>query len=156
MRLARLVLIVPVLAVGLSLASCGNFDPTAIFDNEFFNNKKKLPGERVPVFPEGTPGVAQGVPPDLVKGYQAPPEPEPVREAQPAEKPKPRPKPKLVAKPKQESKPMAVTVQPAPSQPAWPEPPSQQAAQQPPAGGGGFGSPRPPGGVAWPDPPPAR
>ena len=52
-----------------------SFDPTAIFDLDIFNTKKKLPGERQPVFPEGTPGVSQGVPPELVKGYQAAPEP---------------------------------------------------------------------------------
>ena len=44
---------------------------------EMFNTKKKLPGERRAVFPEGTPGVPQGVPQELVKGYQPPAEPEP-------------------------------------------------------------------------------
>ena len=37
------------------------------------------------MFPEGVPGVPQGVPPDMVKGYQPPPEaPPPVVEAKPA------------------------------------------------------------------------
>ena len=67
------------------------------------------------MFPEGTPGVSQGVPQELVKGYQAPAEPEPAaQQAQPAEaKPKPKPKPKIVAKPKDESAPTAVTVRPS-------------------------------------------
>src|SRR5262249_13152344 len=34
----------------------------------------KLPGDRKPVFPEGVPGVAQGIPPDLMKGNQPQPE----------------------------------------------------------------------------------
>src|SRR5204863_2237267 len=102
-------------ALGLTavLAGCENFDPTAIFDSELFNTKKRLPGERRPVFPEGTPGITQGVPPDLVKGYQAPAEapgaPQTTATAAPKqaaadpaeEKPKPKPKlkPKHVAKP---------------------------------------------------------
>ena len=75
-RFARMTLIVPALSLGLMLAGCESFDPTAIFDAEIFNTKKKLPGDRQAVFPEGTPGVPQGVPQELVKGYQAP-EPEP-------------------------------------------------------------------------------
>src|SRR5215472_10591021 len=93
---ARIALTAAALALGLALAGCENFDPTAIMDNDLFSTKKKLQGERHPVFPEGTPGVPQGVPPELVKGYQAPPEPEPVKQAQPAEsKPKAKPKPKV-------------------------------------------------------------
>ena len=76
-RFARVALTASVLSAGTLLASCGtydpsSFDPTAIFDMEIFNTKKKLPGERKPVFPEGTPGVTQGVPQELVKGYQEP------------------------------------------------------------------------------------
>ena len=147
---ARIILIVPALSLGLALAGCESFDPTAVFDAEIFNTKKKLPGERRAVFPEGTPGVSQGVPQELVKGYQ-PSEPEQPPQAPPAEaKPKPKPKPKVVAKPKEESTPTAVTVRPQAqpqqsSQPQWPDPPpppQQQRSQS--------------GGVAWPDPPPIR
>ena len=74
-RFARIALTVPVLSLGLALAGCESFDPTSILDMEIFNTKKKLPGDRRAVFPEGTPGVPQGVPQELVKGYQAPPEP---------------------------------------------------------------------------------
>jgi hypothetical protein len=148
-RIVRITITATALSFGLLLAGCESFDPTAIFDAEIFNTKKKLQGERKPVFPEGTPGVPQGVPQELVKGYQPPPEepkeaavPEPKAEA----KPKPKPKPKVAARP-----------------PAPPAQQSQPAAQQPQAtaGGGWPSPPPPPGGVApsasgpaWPDPPP--
>ena len=54
------------------------------------SSKTPLQGERRPVFPTGVPGVPQGVPPEIVKGYQPPAEaPPPVVEAKPA-KPKPK------------------------------------------------------------------
>ena len=37
---------------------------------ELFDTKKKLPGERKPVFPDGVPGVTSGVPPEMMKGYR--------------------------------------------------------------------------------------
>jgi outer membrane biosynthesis protein TonB len=163
-RFARVTLTVSALSLGLLLAGCESFDPTAIFDSELFNTKKKLPGDRRPVFPEGTPGVPQGVPQEYVKGYQAPAEPEPQQQAtvEPAEKakPKPKPKPKVVARPPDQSNPTPVTVRPSPSQaqsqpPAqtqWPDPPTQQ--RQPAAGQWpGTSQPSSGGGVAWPDPP---
>ena len=55
-----------VLAAGLALAGCEDQKLLELFDN-----KAKLSGTRVPVFPEGVPGVQQGVPPELMKGYQA-------------------------------------------------------------------------------------
>ena len=96
----RIAVTASVLSFGLLLGGCETFDPTAIFDSEIFNTKKKLPGERRAVFPEGTPGVPQGVPQELVKGYQ-PPEPEPPPPAEAKAKPKPKPKPKIVAQPKE-------------------------------------------------------
>ncbi len=51
---------------GLALAGCDDQRLLQMFDS-----KAKLSGNRVPVFPEGVPGVQQGVPPELVKGYQA-------------------------------------------------------------------------------------
>jgi outer membrane biosynthesis protein TonB len=164
-RFARIGLTVFALSLGFALAGCEGFDPTAIMDVDIFNTKKKLPGERKPVFPEGTPGVTQGVPKELVKGYQAneqTQEPQPTAQAQPAEpkpeaKPKPKPKPKVVAKPKEESTPTAVTVRPSQeqsqSQTQWPDPPP---VQQQPAAGAWPGSARPAGAVASPDPPPTR
>src|SRR5262245_53396238 len=169
-RFARGALTVSMLSLGVVLTGCGSydltqFDPTAIFDAEIFNTKKKLPGERKAVFPEGTPGVPQGVPQELVKGNQptgdadapvqsAEAKPDAKPEAKAEAKPKPKPQPKVVAKPKEESTPTAVTVRPAPaqveaqaqpqpqSQVQWPDPPPMQA--------------RPSGGVAWPDPPAPR
>src|SRR5215468_12421622 len=63
--------------LALLIAGCtkgGQFDPTELFTSDVFDSKKKLKGERAPVFPEGVPGATTGVPEDLVKGYQAPPE----------------------------------------------------------------------------------
>ncbi len=99
-----------VLILALVLTGCtkgGQFDPTELFNNDMFETKKKIPGEREPVFPDGVPGATSGVPPDLVKGYQPPPDqadsdtntpaPAPVAEEKP--KPKPKPKPKVAAAP---------------------------------------------------------
>ena len=161
--LLRIAFTASALSLCLVVAGCENFDPTSVFDAEIFNTKKKLPGDRRPVFPEGTPGVPQGVPEELVKGYQPSPEQEPpVQQAQPVEqKAKPKPKPKVVAKPKEQPAPApaatSVTVRPpsAQSQPAqqspWPDPPPTQP-QQPAAAWPGSQQP----GVAWPDPPPTR
>jgi outer membrane biosynthesis protein TonB len=90
-RPQRLIAAAVLIALSSALAGCGstgNFDPTDLLD--FLDTKKKLPGERKPVFPEGVPGVEQGVPKDLYKGAQeqqlqqqtppvaeAPPEPKP-------------------------------------------------------------------------------
>jgi len=147
---ARIVVTATALSLGLLLAGCENFDPTAIFDAELFNTKKKLPGERKPVFPEGTPGVSRGVPPELVKGYQPPAE-EPQQAAVP-EPPKPEAKPKPKPKPKVAAKPPAPPAQ-AQSQAQLPDPPPMR--QQPPARAWP-GSTQSPGAVAWPDPPPMR
>src|SRR6185312_4020729 len=145
-RLARIGFTVLTLSLGLALAGCEGFDPTSIVDTDFFNTKKRLPGERKAVFPEGTPGVPQGVPKELVKGNPGIEQAEQTEQAAPAEpkaesKPKPKPKPKIVAKPQEdkpqeESRPTAVTVRPAQTQPAaqtqsapaqsqvqWPDPP---------------------------------
>ena len=80
-RFARATLAASALSLGLMLAGCESwdqFDPTDLFSSDIFVTKKKLPGERQPVFPEGTPGVPQGVPAELVKGHnqQAVAEPE--------------------------------------------------------------------------------
>ncbi len=46
--------------------STAGFDPSDLLD--FLDTKKKLPGDRKPVFPEGVPGLEQGVPKDLYRG----------------------------------------------------------------------------------------
>ena len=75
-RFGQIVLVTSALMLPLGgCASIGDaLDPTDWFSGDLFNTKKKLPGDRKPVFPEGVPGVAQGIPPDLVKGNQPPPE----------------------------------------------------------------------------------
>jgi hypothetical protein len=146
-RLARAVTVASTLSLALLLSDCSGFDPTDIMDNLFASQKKPLPGERKALFPQGTPGVTQGLPPELVKGYQPPPVADASQDAPPApEKPKPKPK----AKPKVATAPPAwpngtATTAPAPSRPTtsspWPDPPpTRQSAA-------------PGGQTAWPDPP---
>src|SRR3974390_454140 len=60
------------LTTGFALAACEPGEMIEKVSDLIPTNKKPLPGERKEVFPEGVPGVPQGVPPELVKGYQAP------------------------------------------------------------------------------------
>lgn len=66
----RLIATAVLIALSGVLAGCAggmsSFDPSDMLD--FLDTKKKLPGERKPVFPEGVPGLEQGVPKDLYKG----------------------------------------------------------------------------------------
>jgi hypothetical protein len=70
MRSQRLIAAAVVIALSGALAGCSssitNWDPTDLLD--FLDTKKKLPGERKPVFPDGVPGLEQGVPKNLYKG----------------------------------------------------------------------------------------
>src|SRR5579863_245812 len=66
-----------VIALASAAAACtkgGQFDPTTLLDNDMFNSKKPVVGQREPVFPGGVPGATTGIPADLYKGYQPPPE----------------------------------------------------------------------------------
>src|SRR5712671_6843441 len=69
-RSQRLIAAVVVIALSGALAGCAggmsSFDPSDLLD--WLDTKKKLPGERKPVFPEGVPGLEQGVPKNLYKG----------------------------------------------------------------------------------------
>jgi hypothetical protein len=140
MKPMRIMLTVSVLAIGVAFASCAEFDPEKL-DVFGLTKKKPLPGERKDVFPQGVPGVTQGVPPELTKGYQPPEQQADPAEAaaakaaqEEAEKPKPKPKPKKVAaKPRPQPTQQAVAPQQQPAQAQsnqgpWP---SQQPAQQP-------------------------
>src|SRR6266480_3845316 len=105
-RFARNGFAVLALSLGVLLAGCEGFDPTSFMDSDFFNTKKRLPGERKAVFPEGTPGVTQGVPKEMVKGYQPgeqvqEPQPQSTVQAQPDEA---KPEAKAEAKPKPDRK----------------------------------------------------
>src|SRR5437762_11645214 len=69
-RSHRLIAAAVLVALSAALAGCSgglsSFDPTDMLD--WLDSKKKLPGDRKPVFPEGVPGLEQGVPKDLYKG----------------------------------------------------------------------------------------
>src|SRR5580700_2819050 len=71
-RSQRLIAAAVLISLSGALAGCsnglGNFDPSDLLD--FLDTKKKLPGDRKPVFPDGVPGLEQGVPKDLYKGTQ--------------------------------------------------------------------------------------
>lgn len=72
-RSQRLIAAAVLIAFSSVLAGCsssfgGDFDPTDLLD--WLDTKKKLPGERKPVFPDGVPGMEQGVPKELYKGAQ--------------------------------------------------------------------------------------
>ncbi|HEY0848899.1 MAG TPA: hypothetical protein VGD96_03240 [Bradyrhizobium sp.] len=64
--IALSVLIVLAGALGGCSGGLANFDPSDLLD--WMDTKKKLPGERKPVFPDGVPGLEQGVPKDLYRG----------------------------------------------------------------------------------------
>ena len=152
----RLISLTVLVALSGALAGCGgggiaNFDPSDLLD--WMDTKKKLPGDRKPVFPEGVPGVSQGIPQELVKGYQEPQQPtvDPAaaaaqenaqkNEPPPKPKPKPKPKPRVVARPQP-----AAQQQPA-AQAPWPAQPQQQPAPQAQAPWPGQQQPQQP---AWP------
>ena len=61
-RLHSVVLLVVLLALTPVLVGCGGSD------SDFFdlNTKKRLTGERKELFPEGVPGVTQGLPPEYI------------------------------------------------------------------------------------------
>ena len=94
--------------VGCSSGGVSSWDPSDMLD--WLDTKKKLKGERKPVFPDGVPGLEQGVPKDLYKDNVERQQVDqqnalaaPAAAPPPAEEPKP--KPKRVAKSK--SKPPA-------------------------------------------------
>jgi hypothetical protein len=146
-----------VLTLMLVLAACtpgGQFDPTEIVSGDMFNTKKKISGDREPVFPNGVPGAETGVPPDLVKGYQPPPE-QPAATAEAAAKPAAEPvKPKLKPKPKVARAPAPAT---SAHDPAFDQKPVSAAPQmQRPAQSPWPNAPPPPAAQTnWPAPPPA-
>jgi hypothetical protein len=141
----RAILTAAALATSVALVGCETSDMMDKLQDmiPFGDNKKPLPGERKEVFPQGVPGVGQGVPPDMVKGNQPPPDavppPQQAAVAPPAEKPKPKKKLQTKTKP------------PAP-------PPDQSAGTVPPTSPGqqsAFPPPMQPA-SGWPaQPPPA-
>src|SRR6202790_2657162 len=69
-RLQRLIAASVLVALSGAVAGCSSsfssWDPSDMLD--WIDTKKKLPGDRKPVFPEGVPGLEQGVPKELYKG----------------------------------------------------------------------------------------
>jgi hypothetical protein len=144
MRTIRHATFLTVLATfAFALTACADFDPDKL-DVFHLNEKKKLPGERKELFPDGVPGVSQGIPPEYMKGNQpadAAADQGKATAATEADKktaaaePAPKPKPKRAAKPRPASQPTQVTIQPSAQsagqqQPApWPQQ-NQQPAQQ--------------------------
>jgi hypothetical protein len=164
----RMLLTAGLLTFAHTLSGCADFDADKAMETvDVFGwtKKKPLPGQREEVFPGGNvPGVTQGVPPELVKGYQPPAEaaPDPAivaaEKVAEEEKPPPKPKPKQTAKltrPKPQKP--AAAPQPTGGQAAWPSSPPPQQAQ-----GGAWPSGQPQqqqqqqsaqqGGAPWPAP----
>ena len=169
-RLDRLIPIAVLLSAGLSVSACSgtssNFDPTDWITGEFFNTKTPLPGDRKPVFPQGVPGVPEGVPKELVKGnqqQQAEIDAAAVPAVQPAPAAKPAPKPQA-ARPRTASapaRPAPARTAPAPqtqpaSQPAvaWPEPDASQPELPARTIAPSAGQPAPNSQANWPPPDP--
>src|SRR5579871_3445278 len=120
-RLQRLIATSVLIALSGAVAGCASqinsFDPMEWLD--FLDTKKKLPGERKPVFPDGVPGVEQGVPKGLYKGAQQQPEVDP--NAQVAAAPPPQPadtKPKKSAKSRSQQPAATASTDPAPEEDA--------------------------------------
>jgi cell division septation protein DedD len=130
-RLPRFVLLAALVAFMPALAGCENMDFDK-FDFLGLNKKKPLPGDRKPLFPEGVPGVSQGIPKEYTRSYidqqqndatQTQPAAgetaasgaaeKKTAAVEPAEKLKPKPKPKRTAKHKAKPKPPATAATPA-------------------------------------------
>jgi hypothetical protein len=168
-RSQRLIASAVLIALCSALAGCGggfgsNWDPSDMFD--FLDTKKKLPGKREPVFPEGVPGIEQGVPKELYKSNveqqqlqqqqeqaaaAAAAAPQPGQQGKPAEKPAdaaegtaaaaaPPPKPKRLVHRRATSLPKE---EPAPQNQAVPQ--QQPAQQSQPAAASSFPAPLPSG-----------
>ena len=150
-RMHRIVLLVGLAALAPALVGCENFDLDKL-DVFGLNDKKKLPGDRKAVFPEGVPGVSQGIPPEYIKGNQPPADTAQAVPAEPDDKAaaaapakkktaavEPGQEPKL--KPKRKPKSRATASAPAQpaaqgqsggqaQPPAWPAQDQQQPPQQ--------------------------
>src|ERR1700731_2503408 len=123
MRSQRLIAAAVVIALSGALAGCSsslsNWDPTDLL--VFFDKKKEVAGERKPVFPEGVPGLEQGVPKNLYKGSaQEQIDQQNAQAAAAAAQSVDGPKPKQTAKSKSKSK-QSAAVSAAPEPAAAPD-----------------------------------
>jgi hypothetical protein len=125
-RSQRLISLAVLVALSGALAGCGSttgWDPSDLLD--FLDTKKKLPGDRKPVFPEGVPGLEQGVPKNLYRGSaQEQIDQQNAEAAAAAAAPAPEPKSKRASR----SKPNTTAVRRAPA----PEPAPAPDADAPP------------------------
>jgi hypothetical protein len=143
-RFRHIALVAGLLAASVGLSACADGFDVDKLDVFGLSEKPKLPGERKPVFPEGVPGVSQGVPPELIKGNlpgetdmtqqtasapaaaAAPAKPEQAAEEAPKPKPKAKakPKPKVVRAssppPQQQPAPQSTASQSSGTQAPWP------------------------------------
>jgi len=110
-RTPRLIAAAVLIAFTGVLGGCSSFDPSDMLD--FLDTKKKLPGDRKPVFPEGVPGLEQGVPREMYKGAQQPDPNTPAVAALPAEPPPEPAHPAKGAKGKKTKQPAAAAAAPA-------------------------------------------
>src|SRR5436305_5029361 len=122
-RLQRLIAASVLVALSGAVAGCSSsfssWDPSDMLD--WIDTKKKLPGERKPVFPEGVPGLEQGVPKEMYKGARQEQDAPPVAGVQPAEEPKQKSRSKgkskqLATAPAQEAAPPAAAPDAAPEE----------------------------------------
>jgi hypothetical protein len=151
MRPARLALVAVVVAAGPMLSACESANSliSAMENFEIWDSKKKLPGDRKPVFPEGVPGVATGVPPEMVRGYREPEQGplDPAKaaaEAAAADQSKPKPK-----------TPQRTASKPPPKPQAPPDPYAQAAPARSAAPAPAAAQPPPQAAAPWPAQPPA-
>jgi hypothetical protein len=174
--LARLAGLSCALALVLLLGACaknGQFDPTEFFSADMFDTKKKLRGERKDVFPAGVPGATTGVPPDLVKGYQPPPDPAMAEQMPPGASPEPGAAPagapaataeatptEEPAKPKHKAKPKPKVARARASDPIWDRkpanPPTRIEVNRPQAAAPATQPQQQQAASPWPDPHPPQ
>lgn len=151
------------LGAGIALSGCASGYDTMdnVRDafhsfNPFGTNEKPLPGQRRALFPDGVPGVEQGVPQHLMPGQRQEPD---VLTATPAEPPVvEEARPRRAARPAARTRTTATTPQePAPRQAARPRRAAPAPAQQP-AEDTVWPAPQaaPPPDTVWPDPPQAQ
>src|ERR1700754_3116986 len=129
MRGSKQLIVLAVLGtLSSAVAGCStaNFDPSDLLD--FLDTKKKLPGERKPVFPDGVPGLEQGVPKDLYKGARQ----QQIDEQNAAAAAPPPEESKKGAKSKSKSKQPAAPAAPPADPDALPEEEGSTAAAPPP------------------------
>jgi hypothetical protein len=135
MRRANRVFLIALLPLALALGGCetssfwdsANSASDRVQDmlsdfNPFGTSKKPLPGERRAVFPEGVPGVHQGVPPELLRGNQQAGDAQ--AQPPPAPAPEPKGKTKKAAKTKAQGRAAADSSDP-PEDGVWPPPPTR-------------------------------